>query len=707
MARLVLCTLALLAASGLADPIKKVPHKVADPEFVQHQVDVWHLFYHVHEPIHNPELQVIVNTWDLEKNIDHCTNVTAVKLYAELIEKDLLLPRSVPFSVLEYSHRFEAKVLYNVLYSAKDFSTLYKTAVYLRNKVNEGLFVYTLSVVLLHRPDTQGIVVPPIFEVFPSYFHNAEIMTTAQRVNTHDKRMIEHYPSTYVWDDNVVIRWNSTTWPYFYDDVLNYFTHDVNLNAFYYNLHLLYPSWLGNEATPLVKDRRGELFWFYHKQILARYYMERLSNGLGEIPELGLDVVQQGYVPDITYHNGVQFPVRPNHFSLDQPEFVQAITKIVDYEHRVREAIDKGYALNHLGEHINLRTPEAIDVLGRIVEANVDSPNPYYYKDFISIWKTVLGNTVGHRHQYHNGLVPLVVPSVLEHYQTALRDPAFYMIYKRVLGLFTSWQKYLPAYKHEELALPSVVIKSVEVDKLVTYFEHTYVNVTNHLHMNKHESKEVVDDVSVLVQRPQLNHKVFTVRVNVKSDVAKTVAVKFFLAPKYDSKGYEIPLHVNTENFYMLDYFLYELPVGECVIKRESTENLFTIKGWSSAYEVYEKAYNAMHGKGQFVIDQTHRMDGFPDHLVLPKGRVGGMPFVLLVHISEYHPAKVPYGSNFDPAVSLGLGSGARVLSDERFGFPLDRPLYQWQVDDVSNIYLQDVYITHKPVPEVVVPHVA
>ncbi|CAK1586888.1 unnamed protein product [Parnassius mnemosyne] len=679
MARLVLCTLALLATSGLADPIKKIPQKVADPEFVQHQVDIWHLFYHVHEPIHQPELQVIVNTWDLEKNIDHYTNVTAVKLYAELIEKDLLLPRSVPFSVLEYSHRFEAKVLYDVFYSAKDFSTLYKTAVYLRNKVNEGLFVYVLSVVLLHRPDTQGIVIPPIFEVFPSYFHNAEIMTTAQRINTHGKRMIEHYPSTYVWDDNVVIRWNSTTWPYFYNDVLTYFTHDVTLNAIYYNFHLMYPSWLGNEATPLVKDRRGEYFWFYHKQMLARYYMERLSNGLGEIPELGLDVVQQGYVPDISYFNGIQFPVRPNHFSLDQPQFVDAITKITDYEHRVREAIDQGYVLNHMGEHINLRTPEAIDVLGRLVEANVDSPNPYYYKDFISIWKTVLGNTVGHRRQYHNGLVPLVVPSVLEHYQTASRDPAFFMIYKRVLGLFTSWQKYLPAYKHEELALPSVVIKS----------------------------KEVVDDVRVLVQRPQLNHKVFTVRVNVKSDVAKTVAVKFFLAPKYDSKGYEIPLHVNTENFFLFDQFLYDLPVGECVIKRESTENLFTSKGWSSAYEVYEKAYNAVHGKGQFVLDQTHRIDVIPDHLILPKGRVGGMPFVLLVYISEYHPAKVPYGSNFDPAVSLGLGSGARYLSDEPLGFPLNRPLYQWQVDDIHNIYLQDVHITHKPVPEVVVPHVA
>lgn len=259
-----------------------------------------------------------------------------------------MVPRGVPYTLLESTHIFETKVLFNVLYTAKDFDVFYKTAVYLRNKINEGLFVYVLSVVVLHRPDTQGIVIPPIYEVFPSYFHNAQIMTAAQRINTHGKRLIEHYPNTYVWDENVVIRWNETVWPYHSHDLaLAYFTHDVTYNAYYYNLHLLYPSWLGKDIVPLVKDRRGEYFWFYHKQIMARYYMERLSNGLGEISVLGVDVVvQQGYVAGISHHNGIPFPVRPNHFHLDQPEFVEAITEILDYEHRLREAIDIGHVIN-------------------------------------------------------------------------------------------------------------------------------------------------------------------------------------------------------------------------------------------------------------------------------------------------------------------------------------------------------------------------
>lgn len=65
-------------------------------------------------------------------------------------------------------------------------------------------------------------------------------------------------------------------------------------------------------------------------------------------------------------------------------------------------------------------------------------------------------------------------------------------------------------------------------------------------------------DFGVLVQRPVLNHKDFEIRVHVKSSVAKTVLVKFFLAPKYDSYGSEIPLNKNTENFLQFDVFTYD-----------------------------------------------------------------------------------------------------------------------------------------------------
>lgn len=85
-------------------------------------------------------------------------------------------------------------------------------------------------------------------------------------------------------------------------------------------------------------------------------------------------------------------------------------------------------------------------------------------------------------------------------------------------------------------------------------------------------AKEFDDHVSVVVQHPRLNHKPFTVKVHVKSDVAKKAVVKFFLAPKYDSEGFEIPLHLNTENFWQFDEFTYDCKY-EIMMGIETLEN--------------------------------------------------------------------------------------------------------------------------------------
>lgn len=80
------------------------------------------------------------------------------------------------------------------------------------------------------------------------------------------------------------------------------------------------------------------------------------------------------------------------------------------------------------------------------------------------------------------------------------------------------------------------------------------------------------------------------------------------------------------------------------------------------------------------------------------------MPFVFVAYISEYRAPKVPYGSGFDPAISLGLGSGAIRMAQDPLGFPFNRPLYLWQVENLRNFYMDDVIIFHKSTPEIPVP---
>lgn len=66
--------------------------------------------------------------------------------------------------------------------------------------------------------------------------------------------------------------------------------------------------------------------------------------------------------------------------------------------------------------------------------------------------------------------------------------------------------------------------------------------------------------------------------------------------------------------------FYFTVPQGEHVIKRDSTENMYTVEDWASAHDVYHKAENALNGKGQVNFDQSQNIEGFPERLLLPKG---------------------------------------------------------------------------------------
>lgn len=344
-----------------------------------------------------------------------------------MIERKWFLPRSVPYSPYEAGHNAETFTLFNVLYSAKTFETFYNTAVYMREIVNQGLFYFVLSTTIFYRHDTQGLTIPPIYENMPSYFNYGEIINTADKVKAFGHGFATTYPAISIFGSNdAVINAYEIFWPYRGDSIapIKYFTNDYGLNAGYYYTTAMYPQWLGkHQISGVGKDRRGELWWFNHKQIIARYYLERLSAGLGEIPVL-TDVVTEGFNPGLVYENGIPYPSRPDDFHLDRPEFYDAIETIKKFEERLWDAIDQGfyfdvskkpilvvvfklplflkitimkltssYILQKDGKQVSLLNEEAIDVLGNLVESNADSPNSYFYKDYIRLWKQVLGGS--------------------------------------------------------------------------------------------------------------------------------------------------------------------------------------------------------------------------------------------------------------------------------------------------------------------------
>lgn len=92
-----------------------------------------------------------------------------------------LLPRGQIFTLFEDDHREGMILLFESLLYSLDFDTFLRTAVWARDRINEGQFVYALSVAVLHREDTKGVVLPPPYEIYPHLFVNSEVIINAYK----------------------------------------------------------------------------------------------------------------------------------------------------------------------------------------------------------------------------------------------------------------------------------------------------------------------------------------------------------------------------------------------------------------------------------------------------------------------------------------------------------------------------------------------
>lgn len=91
---------------------------------------------------------------------------------------------------------------------------------------------------------------------------------------------------------------------------LSYFLEDIGLNAFYFVMNHDFPVWMNSVQYNMSQHIRGELYMFNHQQLLSRYYLERLSNDMGEISYVDMNKpIVPGYYP-MMHYNGLPFPQR-------------------------------------------------------------------------------------------------------------------------------------------------------------------------------------------------------------------------------------------------------------------------------------------------------------------------------------------------------------------------------------------------------------
>nr|AAA27883.1 basic juvenile hormone sensitive hemolymph protein two [Trichoplusia ni] len=667
----------------------------------QRQLVILKLLNHVVEPLMYKDLEELGKNFKIEENTDLFTKTDVLKDFIKM-RKVGFLPRGEIFTLHVDRQLKEVVTMFHMLYYAKDFTTFVKTACWMRLYLNEGMFVYALTVAVRHREDCKGIILPPPYEIYPYYFVRADVIQKAYLLKMKkgllDLKLCDFYgikktdKDVFIIDENVYdkrVHLNK-------EDKLRYFTEDIDLNTYYFYFHVDYPFWMKDKFMDKMKMRRFELTYIMYQQILARYILERLSNGMGMIKDLSWHkTIKKGYWPWMKLHNGVEIPVRFDNYVIVRDHNRDVIRLCDEYERIIRDAIIKGF-IEINGMRLELTKTDDIETLGKLIFGKIDKVDldktlVDSYRYLLIVMKAALGLNTFHSDKY------FVVPSILDQYQTALRDPVFYMLQKRIIDLVHLFKLRLPSYTKEDLYFPGVKIDNVVVDKLVTYFDDYLMDMTNAVYLTEDEIKKTKSDMVFMVRKRRLNHQPFKVTLDILSDKSVDCVVRVFLGPKKDNLNRLIDINRNRLNFVELDTFLYKLNTGKNTIVRNSYDMHNLVKDRMMTRDFMKKVESITDMRDLMIKDLRNLPHWFPTRLLLPKGFVGGMHMMLYVIVT---PLRLV--DNVDINIldinrkDLMRDFRSTVLLDKMpLGFPFDRRI------DVGNFFTPnmkfvEVTIFHK-----------
>lgn len=135
------------------------------------------------------------------------------------------------------------------------------------------------------------------------------------------------------------------------------------------------------------------------------------------------------------------------------------------------------------------------------------------------------------------------------------------------------------------------------------------------------------------------------------------------------------------------------MKAGTNNVERSSHESVYVAPDEVPSDVFYKRLLASLEGSETFTY--STQPYGWPDRLLLPKGKKEGMPLTLFVVMSPLDETKITKEES--PV-------WGRLLYDGRsMGFPLDRP-----VDPVHfatpNMYFKDVVVFHREMEELNVP---
>ncbi|XP_059045621.1 sex-specific storage-protein 1-like [Achroia grisella] len=650
------------------------------------------LLNHILQPTMYEDVREIAREWVIEDNMDKYLKVEVVRQFANVYKLGML-PRGEVFVHLDPKQSEEAILVSKLLYFAKDFDVLLKTACWLRERINGGMFVYALTAAVFHRPDCNGINIPAPYEIHPYFFVDSNILHKAFMMKMTKGAVdpvIKNYYGISINNNNLVIDWRKGlrhTMSEF--DRTSYFTEDIDLNTYLYYLHMSYPYWMTEDIYNVNKERRGEVMWYTYQQLLGRLRLERLSHMMCDIQPLNLDgTLEEGYWPKILLPTGDEMPVRHNNLEIVNENNIKYKLLIEDNERIIRDGIKKGYIVTHDGTSISLKKPDDIENLSRLVLGGYFSKEEQNGR-----WSKLrtLPEILLSYGTYNMGK-NTYVPTAVDMYTTALRDPGTWRSLKLISEYFTLFKEMLPRYTREEIDFPGVKIEQVSTDKLVTMMDDYDVDITNALYLDQTEMKNQRPDMVYVARMRRLNHQRFKINVEVVSDKAVDSVVRIFLGPKMDCMGRYISLNDKRNSMVEIDSFLHKLETGKNTIVRDSQDlnNVIQERPWTR--HIWERAMDTSGGARTLDGWWYKSRIGYPNRLLLPLGSLGGITYQIFVIVTP-----VRTGLTL-PALDMNIAKERRscrwsvCMDTMPLGFPFDRP-----IDEVnfytSNMKFQDVVV--------------
>ena len=289
------------------------------------------------------QLEDVPSSSSAVSNRQRAGNLLLPDLLGECSSRGIMnIERGLHLRLFNYTEKQLTQTLAEIILYRTSFTHLLSVTAAVRDFVNQELFKEALLIIILRRDDV-GMVMPMSPEFLPTNF-----ASTA-------KQMLEDQsPET----ENPVVNVNWNEPPYQTFDQLEpeynlwYFREDPEANSHHLYWHVLF----SNNSL----DRRGEFFFYMHRQMLVRYNVERLTHGLPQIKALTPDTWDQpiplGYFPKLGAEVGTPYQGRPDNMVLAElTDIGLPLSLMEDWYREIEMAIENKRVSAADGSTINLK----------------------------------------------------------------------------------------------------------------------------------------------------------------------------------------------------------------------------------------------------------------------------------------------------------------------------------------------------------------